>query len=393
MTIKKNEQSSTGPAETEERIRTNTWGETEENPAYLTKQLITYIGNKRALLGAIDVAAARVRNRLGKARIRILDAFAGSGVVSRNFKRHASYLASIDIEDYAAVIADCYLRNGSTIDRQSLKEIVRDLNADVDTAEMPVGFIRELYAPKCDDKITKDDRAFYSTRNARRLDNYRRMLDDVSADYKNLLMGPLLSEASVHANTSGVFKGFHKDRHSKTGRFGGTNGDALKRILGDICLEPPIFSRFECDVDVFQGDANTLAPKARDLDLAYLDPPYNQHPYGSNYFMLNLIVSYRRPNRISRVSGIPADWRRSDYNVRSRSRERFAELLKSLDAKFILVSFNNEGFISPSEMTSMLEAIGKVDVMELKYNTFRGCRNLKNRNAHVTEQLFLAERR
>ena len=32
-----------------------------------------------------------------------------------------------------------------------------------------------------------------------------------------------------------------------------------------------------------------------DLDLAYFDPPYNQHPYGSNYFMLNLLVHYRRP--------------------------------------------------------------------------------------------------
>jgi len=379
--------------ETKEHIQTNLWGEPEEKPSYLSEQLITYIGNKRTLLGAIDVAITKVKDRLGKCHIRILDAFAGSGVVSRNFKRHASYLASIDIEDYAAVIADCYLRNRSTIDHQMVKKIVCDLNARVDTVEMPIGFIQELYAPKRDDKITKDDRVFYSTRNARHLDNYRRMLNDVPADYRNLLMGPLLSEASVHANTSGVFKGFHKDRHSKIGRFGGTNGDALKRILGDICLEPPVISRFECDVEVLQGDVNTLAPQIRNLDLAYLDPPYNQHPYGSNYFMLNLIVSYKRPDRISRVSGIPVDWRRSDYNVRARSRERFAELLKSLDTKFILVSFNNEGFISPSDMTSMLETIGTVDLMELQYNTFRGCRNLKNRNTHVTEQLFLVERR
>ncbi len=374
-------------------IQTDLWGEPEEDPSYLSKQLITYIGNKRTLLGAIDTAISKIQNRLGKHRLRMLDAFAGSGVVSRNFKRHALYLATIDIEDYSRAIAECFLRNRNTIDYSTLQELVIDLNTRVDSVEMPMGFIRELYAPERDDRIKKDDRVFYSTCNARRLDNYRRMLDDVPSTYRNLLMGPLLSKASVHANTSGVFKGFYKDRHSKIGRFGGTNGDALKRILGRICLEPPVLSRFECEVEVLQGDVNTLAPRLRNLDLAYLDPPYNQHPYGSNYFMLNLVVSYERPDRISRVSGIPVNWRRSDYNVRTRSRKRFAELLNSLDAKFLLVSFNDEGFISPSDMTSMLRKIGTVDVMELQYNTFRGCRNLKNRKTHVIEQLFLVERR
>ena len=52
------------------------------------------------------------------------------------------------------------------------------------------------------------------------------------------------------------------------------------------------------------------------LDLLYLDPLYNQHPYGFNYFMLNLLCDYRRPERISRVSGIPRDWNRSPYNGR-----------------------------------------------------------------------------
>jgi len=378
--------------ETNSHIQTNLWGEPQEDPSYLSKQLITYIGNKRALLGAIDVAITKVKDRLGKSRLRLLDAFAGSGVVSRSFKRHASYLVSIDIEDYAVEIAKCYLRNKHSVNHQRLKEITCDLNSRVDVVDMPMGFIQELYAPRQDDNITKDDRVFYSTRNARRIDNYRRMLDNIPEDYKSLLMGPLLSEASVHANTSGVFKGFYKDRHTKIGRFGGTNGDALKRILGDIWLEPPVLSNFECDVDVLQGDANSLVPQLHDLDLAYLDPPYNQHPYGSNYFMLNLIVSYRRPDKISRVSGIPVDWKRSDYNVRTRSKKVFAELLGLLDAKFILISFNNEGFISPAEMISMLEEIGTVDVMEFQYNTFRGCRNLRKRNVHVTEQLFLVER-
>ena len=363
-----------------------------ENPEFLSRQLITYIGNKRSILNAIGAAVTKVKYRLNKDRLRILDAFSGSGIVSRYFKCHAEYLASNDIEDYAAVIARCYLRNRNTINIKTVRDIVRDLNEHVDTQEFPMGFIEEMYAPRCEDNITKNDRVFYTRRNARRLDNYRRLLDTVSDKYRDLLLGPLLSKASIHVNTSGVFKGFHKNRHSKIGQFGGTNSDALKRILGEIFLDTPVLSRFECEVDVLQGDINKVAPQIRNLDLVYLDPPYNQHPYGSNYFMLNLIVNYKRPVRVSRVSGIPVDWQRSDYNVRLRAKTRFLELLHQLDAKFILISFNNEGFIPPSEMFDMLEAIGKIDLMEIEYNTFRGCRNLKNRNIHVTEQIFLVER-
>lgn len=363
-----------------------------EDPDYLSKQLITYIGNKRALLGKIGSAVERVKRVLGKDRLRIFDAFAGSGVVSRYFKAHAAFLVSNDIEDYAAITARCYLRNKSTVDMHTIDAIVRDLNARVDTEPFAPGFFEELYAPRDEARITPDDRVFYTRENARRLDNYRRLLESVPWDLRDLLMGPLLSKASVHANTAGVFKGFYKDRRTKLGRYGGSNGDALTRILGRILIEPPILSRFECNVEVLQEDANSAARHVHGLDLAYLDPPYNQHPYGSNYFMLNLLLHYERPQHISRVSGIPRDWRRSDYNVRSRCVPRMRELLCAIDAPFILVSFNNEGFVGPNEMRDLLSQIGSVEVFETRYNAFRGSRNLRNRDIHVTEQLFLVHR-
>ena len=135
--------------------------------------------------------------------------------------------------------------------------------------------------------------------------------------------------------------------------------DALLRIKGRIELDVPVLSRFECDVEMHQQDANGLAKHLRGLDLAYLDPPYNQHPYGSNYFMLNLLVDYRRPQHISTVSGIPTDWQRSDYNVRSPLLSRLTDLIRAMDAAFIVVSFNDEGFIAPADMRSMLADIGE----------------------------------
>ena len=364
-----------------------------EDATYLSNQLLTYIGNKRSLLDNIAHAIDRVKHRLGKDRLRVFDVFAGSGVVSRFLKAHASLLVSNDFEDYAAVVGRCYLRNRSTVDFQRLGKIVGDLNARVDTETFPMGFIEKLYAPKDENHITAEDRVFYTRDNARRLDNYRRMLDSVPLDAQEMILGPLLSEASVHANTAGVFKGFYKDSRTGVGKFGGSNGDALLRIRGPIQLAPPILSRFECDVQVMQDDANSAARKVSDLDLAYIDPPYNQHPYGSNYFMLNLLVHYKRPKEVSKVSGIPIDWRRSGYNTKAQSLELLRDLLHTLDSRFLLVSFNNEGFIKPDAMMAVLKHLGSVQVLEMQYNTFRGSRNLRGRDIHVTEHLFLVERK
>ena len=363
-----------------------------EDPNYLSRQIVTYIGNKRALLGHIGQVVERVKRRLGKDRLRVFDVFSGSGIVSRYLKAHASTLISNDVEDYAAVITRCYLRNRSTVDLPALTDIVNELNRRVEAERLPPGFIEELYAPRDEDRITRDDRVFYTRDNAKRLDGYRRLIDTAPEDIRELLLAPLLSEASIHSNTAGVFKGFYKNRETKIGQFGGTGSDALVRIKGKIVLEPPVLSRFECDCEVLQEDANGAARRVSDLDLAYIDPPYNQHPYGSNYFMLNLLVRYERPERISRVSGIPEGWRRSGYNVRAKSLTLMRDLLHSLDARFLLVSFNDEGFIATDEMRALLEELGSVQVLETPYNAFRGSRNFNNRPIHVTEQLFLVER-
>jgi len=366
---------------------------TSEDPDYLSRQLITYIGNKRALLGQIGKAVEQVKRRLGKRRLRVFDAFSGSGVVSRFLKAHASHLISNDIEDYAAVTGRCYLRNRSTVDIEAVSRVVADLNARVMSEPLPPGFIEEMYSPRDEAHITKEDRVFYTRNNARRLDNYRRLIDSVPRNMRDLLMGPLLSEASIHANTAGVFKGFYKNRRTQIGQFGGSGSDALARIMGEISLEPPVLSNFECNYEVLQEDANTVADRVKALDLAYIDPPYNQHPYGSNYFMLNLLVRYQRPKHVSRVSGIPPDWRRSGYNVRAKSMPLLQHLLHTIDAPFLLISYNTEGFIPPDKMRAMLRNLGSVNIIETQYNAFRGSRNFNNRSVHVTEQLFLVERR
>jgi adenine-specific DNA-methyltransferase len=189
-----------------------------------------------------------------------------------------------------------------------------------------------------------------------------------------------------------VFKGFYKNRETGLGQFGGLNQDALFRITGDIILPFPVFSNFETDTLIYNGDSNIIIKELPEVDIAYLDPPYNQHPYGSNYFMLNLILDYKYPENTSKISGIPDNWNRSYYNKENYAYFALSDLVKNIRAKYVLISFNSEGFIKLEEMKSMLNSIGKLSILETKYNTFRGSRNLNNRDIHVKEYLYLLEK-
>ena len=364
-----------------------------EDPAYYRQQIITYIGNKRQLLSPIRTAVTEVQQKLGKKKLRILDGFAGSGIVSRLFKSFTSELVVNDLESYARVIANCYLANRSQVDQRTLERIVNEMNQVVDSdAISEFGFVEQLYAPQDDESIKDGERVFYTRDNARRIDQFRRLIDEQEPRFFDLLLGPLLSAASVHANTAGVFKGFYKDKKTGRGKFGGSGSDALDRIKGQIRLQVPILSKFEAEVDVYQMDTNKLISDVGNFDLAYFDPPYNQHPYSSNYFMLNLVVSNEAPKEISKISGIPKDWTRSPYNQRQKAFERLSDLITRVEAHYVLLSFNDEGFISPHQLRSLLNKFGPVREIQFQHTAFRGSRNFHNRRTQVIEHLFLVQK-
>jgi adenine-specific DNA-methyltransferase len=372
------------------RVHTGARGHGERDE-FLSQQLITYIGNKRALLEFIGDGIEQVKKRLNKDKLKMFDVFSGSGIVARYFKQFSELLVVNDLEKYSAVINECYLANESELDLHALRAYYDEITGEL-SKPLKKGIIAEQYAPADDADIKEDERVFYTTRNAMYIDTARQLIGNIPKEAQKYFLAPLLSEASIHANTSGVFKGFYKNKETGLGQFGGNNRDALFRITGDINLPFPVFSNYNCETIVFNDDANKIIDSAPEADIAYLDPPYNQHPYGSNYFMLNLILDYRIPENTSKVSGIPENWNRSDYNKNNKAAEALKELVEKIKAKFILISFNSEGFITTAQMKEMLEKIGKLQVLETKYNAFRASRNLKSRGIHVKEYLYLLEK-
>lgn len=361
-----------------------------DNPDYLSRQLITYLGNKRALLEHIDGLVCHVRDALGGRKLHCGDLFSGSGVVARLLKRHSDVLYVNDLEGYSAILNRCYLTNRADFPEKAFEMAFEQAKKALET---PVsGIVSQNYAPADDGNIRPGERVFYTTENARIIDTLRAFIGTLDEGLQPYFLAPLLAGASVHNNTAGVFKGFYKDSATGLGKFGGNGENALQRILGRIELQKPVLSDFDCESHIYQTDAGKLAGTLPPLDLVYLDPPYNQHPYGSNYFMLNLIAENRIPGPVSPVSGIPQGWNRSAYNKQGQALEAFSRLVGDLDARFVLVSYNSEGFITLEQMEQMLGAFGRVTRRDIPYNAYRASRNLAGRDRYVSEYLFLLEK-
>ena len=366
------------------------------NTEYIKNQLIAYIGNKRRLLNLLISAITTIEKK-GSTPINkqgfFIDYFSGSGVVSRLAKELGYAVISNDWEYYAKIINKSFLENHDDIIKEfstegGLENILSQLNASLQTPTPQDSYISQYYCPNDDQSPNiEQERMFYTQTNGRLIDNIRSQIDKLYANKKDkcskkkrdLLLALLLYQSSLRANTSGVFKGFHKG-------FGGTKGDALKRILSNVKLQMPILSNKKNYCKVFQNNANHLAKKLKNkikAEIVYLDPPYNQHQYGSNYHLLNTIARNDKPEISKKFfhngkkidkSAIRKDWSktRSTYCYKQTAVNSFTNLIKNINAKYLLVSYSTEGIIDFDQMLKILSSKGKVDIVTTGYTRFRG---------------------
>jgi adenine-specific DNA-methyltransferase len=161
-----------------------------ESTDFLTKQIITYIGNKRSLLDFITKGIQIVQKRLQKDKLDIFDVFTGSGIVARLCKQFSRLLIVNDLEKYAALTGECYLSNKIEIDMPLLKEIYHELLASITKTNLGEGVITKLYSPKDDDNIKSDDRVFYTRRNAMYIDTMRNLIETVPLQCQKYFLAP-----------------------------------------------------------------------------------------------------------------------------------------------------------------------------------------------------------
>lgn len=361
---------------------------------YEMQSMLTCIGNKRKLINIIkQIVETEIKPKIDKDKLNIVDGFAGSSVVSRALSQYSNNMYSNDLEPYSYIMAKCFLIKPTQEKQLIIKQHIDSMNHLAENGPYVPGIITETYSPNDTSNPQEDERCFYTKENALRIDTLRKYINDnVPEELFEYCITPLLIKASIHTNTCGVFKGFYKNKKG-IGAWGGEDGNAVCRITNPIVLEMPLWSDFDFKGSVYNKDINELIDDLpNDIDLIYYDPPYNQHPYSSNYFMLNIILKNELPPKISKVSGIPSNWTRSEYNYKKNERaiNAMKELInKSIQkSKYILISYNDEGIIKIDDWDKIFEGYD-VTMYETEYNTFRGSRNLKDRSDKVTEIMYL----
>ena len=359
----------------------------EFNSPYLTEQIIAYIGNKRKLLPLIYKAIENAGISPAE-NIKFFDVFSGSGVVARFAKFLGMEVYANDWEYYSYVLNQGFLNfNESDIEkifgsRAEFESLLNKINS------LPVPgednqYISKYYAPKefdVEQVDYKTERLFYTRENALAIDKIRNYIEENRSQESEkvfyLLLAILIYESATHTNTSGVFKAFHKE-------FGGHGKDALSRIMKKIELHFPVLIDSKAPVHVFQENANELARKLKGIDIAYLDPPYNQHQYGSNYHLLNTIAKWDKipapldlnsKGILKRKAAIREDWinTRSDYCYRDSAEKSFEDLIMNLDARFIFISYSTDGIIPFEKMREICTKRGKLSLVTNEYTTYRG---------------------
>jgi len=352
--------------------------DTEE---YLFSQLIPYIGNKRKLLQLITQAINEVIND-PKSKT-FVDLFSGSTVVARLAKQLGFRVLCNDWEPYSEHIAigTVKINDEPNFDLLGGVDTVFETLNELDGIE---GYITQHLCPEDDENPNHEsERQFFMRKNGMKIDSMRERVDlwknedKLTPEEFSYLISAFMYSVSYVSNTSGVFKGFHRG-------WGGSNGTALNRICSDFELKKPILYDNRKDNVVTREDAGKLAGNLSKIlgiipDIVYLDPPYNQHPYGANYHILNTVALWDKPplpKEITRgtKAAIRKDWRterRSGYNYKNKAVREFRELIESIEAKYILTSYSTEGNMALHDLISILGSKGSLKIKKQEYVRYR----------------------
>lgn len=355
---------------------------------YLYAQLIPYIGNKRKLLPLIAEGVAHTGlTRRGTTPGLFVDLFSGSTVVSRLAKTLGFRVLANDWEPYAHTLAHGTVAANVVPRFEKLGGAANVF--DTLNALPPLdGYVSHHLCPADDDNPDPQrERLFFTRANGRCIDAMRErvltwesegLLGPVERDY---ILSALIYAVSYVSNTSGVFKGFHHG-------WGGRTGTALYRIRSQITLRmPPLFDNGQPNLAT-RLDAQQLAASLADAAdqrpaIVYLDPPYNQHPYGSNYHVLNTVALWDKPplHPLTRIDGrsvdksaIRRDWRtqrRSAYNVSRQAGAALRTLVESLDAPWLMMSYSTDGNIPTRDALHTLASRGRLHVIARPYKRYR----------------------
>ena len=326
---------------------------------------MNYIGSKLKLSSWVQAEVKKVVGDDLSEKV-FCDIFAGTGIIGRTFKKEVKQVISNDLEHYSYILNKNYIGNHKEI--KDKDKYIKKLN------NLPLiddGFIYLNYCMG-----SGSDRQYFTDENGKKIDTIRTKIEewknDISSDLYYFLLASLLESADKVANTASIYGAFLK--HIK------------KPASKELVLKPADFIESENLHKVFNMDSNELI-KQISGDILYLDPPYNQRQYSSNYHILNTITRYDTFNPKGKT-GL-RECTKSNYCKKGEVHSSFEDLIKNARFKYIFLSYNNEGLMSKSEVEAIMKKYGSYSLVKKEYQRFKADSNRNYKTSKIYEFLHI----
>lgn len=303
--------------------------------------MIKYLGSKRALTGVLGGLAEGSGTRTA------VDLFTGTTRVAQEFKRRGLKVTAADLASYSEVLARCYIEtDADAIDLDRLDALLAELDAVAGVR----GYVTETFC---------ENARYFQPANGMRIDAIRDRLTGLADDpLYPVLLTSLMEAADRVDSTTGQHMAYLKSW--------------APRSANPLRLRRP---------DLLAGTGTAVRGDARDVirtlpasDLVYLDPPYNQHRYFTNYHIWETLVRWDAPDHYG-IACKRLDARdaanASPFNSRLRIGAALAEVIGAARTELLVVSYNDESWITPEQIIGWLRDAGHESVEQLAFDSRR----------------------
>ncbi len=213
-------------------------------------------------------------------------------------------------------------------------------------------------------KVFCEESRFFQPHNGERIDAIRDAIErkDLDPELKAVMVVSLMEAADRVDSTTGVQMAYVK-------KWAPRSFKNLELRLPAVLPRP---RHGKCSA--LRMDA-TQAVHQLNADVAYLDPPYNQHSYLGNYHAWETLALWDKPAHYGiACKREDVRTRKSAFNRKREARAAMQHVIDHVQARHLVVSFNNEGYIAREEMEEMLRHRGKVTTIERGFRRYVGAR-------------------
>jgi adenine-specific DNA-methyltransferase len=305
--------------------------------------MIKYLGSKRSLIPWI---VETIRTHCQDARS-VADLFSGTSRVGYALKREGYSVDSNDHNRYAYHLARCYIETDLEDLPGDFLSVIEHLN------NLPgrPGFFTENYCLNA---------RFFHPKNGEKVDAIRQEIEalDLSPKLKSVLLVSLMEAADRVDSTCGIQMAYLKSYANRA------YTPLILRLPELLPKKKPC--RAHC-LDALEAASQIVA------DVAYLDPPYNQHSYRSNYHIWETLVRFDSP-AVYGLANKRLDCRteKSLFNSKPAFKNAFYQVLSHLESRYFVISFNDEGFIERQDLEVLLSNFGSVKTLAVDYKRYVG---------------------